>query len=407
MFEKFQHYLSYGSTDQQTVRDLSSYFSGLLVPGTIAAFQSEGTKGFVLSLSARSASPYVIDSRFPLFQNRLGQPKKSHQMLADIFGLPSLVNRNSAPSPADFDTSSIEKISTNWIDFNIGFETVQTKTFDKYAARLGEKVLPENRQDPAFVLPPYTMVRALSDGWEDVSRSMWECSLEYARSRNIGEKLRRVLAADSATVWARMASNVDEEEIVAWVSDLDEFRQSGEQELFAYGEALKQAKARGQRTFALYGGFFSVLLARHGLTGSSHGIGFGEHRDWIELPTSGAPPARYYVPRLHRYVGVDVATTVWRQFPDLISCTCQECAGESPSTLDYHALMRHSVLARAAEIDAWVDRPTDAVLAQLDRDHAEFRRATAALNAPTKIVNRVTESYSHLATWSRVLARLG
>ena len=44
MFEtKFSHYLSYGAADQHTVRELRGFYDGLLVPGTVAAFQREGT----------------------------------------------------------------------------------------------------------------------------------------------------------------------------------------------------------------------------------------------------------------------------------------------------------------------------------------------------------------------------
>ncbi|BCW08034.1 hypothetical protein [Arthrobacter sp. NtRootA1] len=407
MFESFQHYLSYGSTDQQTVRDLSEYFDGLLVPGTIAAFQAEGTKGFVLSLSARSAEPYVIDSRFPLFQNVLQRPKKSHQMLADLLGVPSLVSQFIAPDPASFTDSMIEQISSNWIDFNVGFETVQTKTFDKYAARLGEPVLPENRQDPLFILPPYTMVGNSADNWEGVSQRLWEASQSYAKLRGVDDKLRRVIAAGSASEWDRLASLTVERQIIAWISNLDEFKLSSEAELVQYGESLKSSTNRGQQVFALYGGFFSVLLSRYGLTGSSHGIGFGEHRDWVELPTSGAPPARYYVPRLHRYVGVDIATTIWRQFPDLVSCDCSECNNGSPSNLDYHSLMRHSVRARNKEISEWLEMPSAEVSNLLERDYIAFRSAAQSLSAPTAVARKVEESCGHLSMWSRVIKVLG
>lgn len=46
----FEHYLAYGATDQSTVRELAGKFTGLIVPGTVAAFQREGTGGFVLSV---------------------------------------------------------------------------------------------------------------------------------------------------------------------------------------------------------------------------------------------------------------------------------------------------------------------------------------------------------------------
>ncbi|GAA5230105.1 hypothetical protein [Arthrobacter cryoconiti] len=406
MFNRFQHFLSYGSTDQQTVRELSEYFDGLIVPGTIAAFQAEGTKGFVLTLSARSNDPYVIDSRFPLFQNRLPSPKKSHLMLADVMGVPTLVNRHATPRPTDFDDEMVQTIARAWVDFNVGFESVQMKTFDKYASRLKEQVLPQDRQDPAFVLPPYTMVGEISDGWAEVSESLWAASCQYADTKGVRSKLRRVVAASSSTVWNELASAVDDEEVVAWVSGLDEFKVNSEAELIAYGQALQNSQSRDQSVFALYGGFLSVLLSRHGLNGSSHGIGFGEHRDWVELPSSGAPPARYYVPKLHRYIGVDVAEILWRQFPELIACSCGECEGGSPSALDYHGLMKHSVRARAAEIEMWLNMPTAAVVDQLTTDSQSFKSAISRLSAPSKVIRRAEDSYTHLGMWARVMTVL-
>lgn len=403
MFDRFQHYLSYGSTDQQTVRELSEYFDGLIVPGTIAAFQAEGTKGFVLSLSARSNDPYVIDSRFPLFQNILPAPKKSHTMLADVLGAPELINRHTTPTPRDLTGGLIKTIANSWIDFNVGFEDVQMKTFDKYAARLKEPVLPQNRQDPAFILPPYTMVRTSGDGWSDISNRLWDASLEYARAKGISSKLRRVIAASTAATWGSLASTVDDRELVAWVSGLDEFKVSSESELVAYGRALQACMGRNQRVFALYGGFLSVLFSRHGLSGSSHGIGFGEYRDWVELPSSGAPPARYYVPRLHRYIGVDIAEMIWREHPELIECECSECSGLSPSAMDYHALMQHSVRVRSTEIEKWLDLPTREVIQELMSDSDRFRSAIRELPAPPKVIRRAEDSCAHLAMWARVM----
>src|SRR5207244_3121757 len=119
-------------------------------------------------------------------------------------------------------------------------------------------------------------------------------------------------------------------------------------------------QTRGQNLFGLYGGFFSVLLAGIGLDGSCHGIGYGEYRHWPELPRSGPPPARYYLPRVHRYVSQDLAYELWRRNESLTACHCAICNG-GPPLLDYHDLMKHSVLVRQSEIDSWSDlRMTDA-----------------------------------------------
>src|SRR6266511_1278969 len=118
MFEPFSHYLSYGATDQQTVRDLTGAYNGLVVPGTVAAFQRQGTGGFVLALSAtQAAAKYVIDPRFPLFQQPLSQPKKSHFALADLLGVPELVSITH-PDPSDFVPERINTIARNWVRFN-------------------------------------------------------------------------------------------------------------------------------------------------------------------------------------------------------------------------------------------------------------------------------------------------
>lgn len=406
MFNRFDHYLSYGSTDQETVRELSSSFSGLLVPGTIAAFQSEGTRGFVLSLSAKSQEPYAIDTRFPLFQNQLKKSKRSHLMLAKILGFSSLVNADRLPVPSDVTLEMAKKISENWIDFNEKFDDVKTKTFEKYSARLKVQVLPSDGKKPTYILPPYAMVGSREDGWWDLSKDFWKFATEYATSKGVNEKLRRVIAAKDPKVWSTLAAEVSDREIVGWVSNLDEFDYRSEEMLKDYGVALMAARERDQKVFALYGGFFSVLLSNYGLTGASHGIGFGEHRDSIELPSSGAPPARYYVPRLHRYVSVEIAVYLWRQFPTLISCDCIDCLNGSPAALNYHGLMRHSVRVRQNEIRDWVDAPVADIIAHLKSNFAEFRSAVPKLNAPEKVVDGARTIYPHLAMWARVIEGL-
>src|SRR5216117_1046434 len=144
MFEAFSHYLAYGATDQQTARELAGFYDGLLVPGTIAAFQREGTGGFVLTLSATEASPqYVIDPRFPLFQQRLTSPKKSHHALAEWLEDPRLVQEEAKPQPADFPPDRTESLAHRWIDINRGYAAATRQKFDKYDKRLGEPVQPE------------------------------------------------------------------------------------------------------------------------------------------------------------------------------------------------------------------------------------------------------------------------
>ncbi len=407
MFERFSHYLSYGATDQQTARDLTKSYDGLLVPGTVAAFQADGTRGFVLTLSAASRNtPYVIDPRFPLFQQRLENPKKSHISLASCLGDARLVRNDTSPRPDDFTPERIDQLALNWLQFNSGYRNVSSKHFAKYAERLGEAVIPENTSNPANVLPPYTVARGVDDPWWQVSTSLWRSSVRQAASMSVAP-LVQVVAAENAAALESLLASASGSEVAIWASRLDELdaTPSGLAALTSYGRAI-QASSQRLALFALYGGFFSVLMARYGLLGSSHGIGYGEWRDWVELPQSGPPPARYYLPRVHRYVSQDLALLFWRTDPDLVVCHCAECLGQNPARLDYQALMRHSVRCRQSEIEAWNTKPTIEAADRLDSDSAAFETSVATMDIPPRLRQQAVRCHVHLRGWASVLRDL-
>ncbi len=321
-------------------------------------------------------------------------------MLAEIFGDPNLVN-SVAPDPADFGPERLERLAERWVRFNQGFDEVKSKTFDKYAARLGESVLPDDRSLPGFLLPPYFMAEGVDDPWFKLSTHLWQMTERFADAGSVPS--RRVLAATNPSGLEEMLSDVPEgSDVVIWVSGLDEYR-SDFKTLTEYARAISSANARAVRPFALYGGYFAVLLGHLGLRGASHGVGFGDHRDWVELPSSGAPQARFYVFALHRYVPVDLAVALWRVAPELIVDARFEDSKVSPGSLDYHALMKHSLAMRAAEIEFVKTKTTDDLARELRAASAAFASATANLEVPQSMQRRADELYGHLGVWAAVL----
>lgn len=409
MFNSFAHYLSYGATDQQTARQLTGFYDGLLVPGTVAAFQADGTRGFVLTLSASSReTKYVIDPRFPLFQQRLESPKKSHEALAERLDAPWLIRSDRDPRPEDFDDARVEGIAKAWLEFNGGYTTVSDKHFAKYADRLGEAVLPQDSKAPEYTLPPYTISGADDGDWWDVSRRLWDASTRQVRGTTVGGRLVRVVAVSEARAMSPLLRGIDDERVAIWCSNLNELETdlSGQRELREYGLAIREASTRGVSLFALYGGFFAVLLTSSGLCGASHGIGYGEARDWVELPRSGPPPARYYLPLAHRYVSQDLALLLWRDARSLVECDCLECDGQSPALLDYQALMRHSVRCRHAEIVHWSERVPQESAHRLDADARRFADGLEYVDVPRPLRRHAEQCYAHLRGWGEVLRAL-
>jgi hypothetical protein len=400
MFDRFSHYLSYGATDQQTIRDVSEDFNGLIVPGTIAAYQREGTGGFVLTLSATTnAPPYVIDPRFPLFQQALPSPKKSHLALAEILGDADLVGLT-RPSADAFSKQRIESIAGSWLDFNLSYRQQASGKFEKYARRLGEPVEVPNTQAPEWILPPYAIASGVEDMWWRVSKQFFEVS----ERNNHAVHLARVVAArDVGSLRPLLVDVGDSENVVVWVSGLDELRVDSFT-LSEYLQIVSEAASRGIALFSLYGGFFSVVAGAFGLRGASHGIGFGESRNWMELPQSGPPPSRYYLARAHRYVRQDFAQAIYAIDPDLARCPCPECDGTPPITLEYHSLMKHSVHCRAREIEEYRDLSSSQALDHIQLDLDAFRDFVDSDQVPPYIATQVERSTEHLQRWVGGLA---
>jgi hypothetical protein len=402
MFERFDHYLTYGATDQETARELTGSYDGLVVPGTVAAFQREGTGGFVLSLSATSMPPpYVIDPRFPLFQRALPDPKKSHEALADLLEAPELI-RSQDPEPASFTDDLVDKVASRWVDFNLNYETRQTSKFKKYADRLQEDVAVSEVKAPEAILAPYLFASSAQDPYWRIADRLYDTSRSAVPDG--APDVVRVVASSSVGAAQELLRASGAERVAFWVSGFEEL-EALPSDLAAYGQAIADSQDREQGVFALYGGFFSVVLSGVGLDGCCHGIGYGEHRHWPELPQSGPPPARYYLPRAHRYVSQDLAYQLWRRDPDLTTCECAICDGRPP-VLDYHELMKHSVLVRQREIDDWTEIAPGEAAARLRRETEEFELDLEAADLPGPLQGPAWRATRHLGRWAQALELL-
>jgi hypothetical protein len=400
LFQPFAHYLAYMATDQQTFRDLRNVYTGLLVPGTIAAWQRQGTGGFVLSLSATEAAPpYVIDPRFPLFQQKLSPVKQSHAALAEIFGDPNLVQSGARPEPDQFPNDRLRGLAEHWVAFNKNYGETSIASFDKYAKRLGEETPVEtNASAPEAILAPYFVAYGLNDPWWERSKRLFDETLRAAD----GAPCVRVVAVEDVRALAELLPDVSDEEIVVWVSGLDEYEALSE-DLSSYRECLSAARVRGQHVFALYGGFFSVLQASVGLDGAAHGVGFSEHRQWRELPKSGAAPARFYMRRWHRHVPQDFAQTLWIRDRSLCECACSYCGGRSPNEMTYHDLMKHSVWCRQEEINEWAPQPSSVAAEALIQEYGSSSETLGTLLLPPGVQGKGLKLIEHLPRWAAAL----
>ncbi|WP_314647062.1 hypothetical protein [uncultured Microbacterium sp.] len=402
MFDAFSHFLAFGISDQRTLRELTHEYDGMIVPGTIAAYQADPTRGFVLSLSASEKLPYAIDSRFPLFQSHLPSPKPSHLLLADILGLEA-DGSGRWLTEATLSDESLAAIAARWIDFNTKFLGDQPSQFEKYAKRLKRPLPHTEAHGPRWIFPPYFMKDEQFPHALDLSQRLWEHSVQAASARNVTPRLRRVVAVKDPADLVPGAIQSGQDEVVIWVSDLDEMKPENYQRLAAYASAIKTLRANDVTPFALYGGYFAVMLRSLGLAGASHGVGFSESRDHVELKTSGAAPARFYVSRLHRFISRDLAAELWRRRPSLIDCDYPGYVSRDPLDFDYHGLMQHSVHARQHEIHQSALRTTSDYVAELRQGRSSFLAELEALPLPPTVMKRASDLTLPLSVWANAL----
>jgi hypothetical protein len=117
-----------------------------------------------------------------------------------------------------------------------------------------------------------------------------------------------------------------------WFDGFDEFAAS-EARLVNF-RVLVTALATSVEVYNLHGGYFSLMLAHDGLTGISHGVGYGERKPVAQVIGAAAPTVRYYLPPIRMRIGIpelqlslqEAGINSERDFFAKV-CDCQICRG--------------------------------------------------------------------------------
>jgi len=87
-----------------------------------------------------------------------------------------------------------------------------------------------------------------------------------------------------------------------WFSKFEE-RDAAPTQLRNYRRLVETLAARIE-VYARHGGFLSLALSRVGMSGVSHGVGYGEQKDVMPIVGQSKPTVRYYAPPLRMRPGV-------------------------------------------------------------------------------------------------------
>jgi len=452
------HIVRYGTAADQKylAEDFLDTYDQLVINANMVAHTPAALATFVTQRT--KSKPYFIDPQTHAFQHDISHLestskknkseatiKRSIRKLLDAYGDPARKNilskKNPRPiQPKDFDSKrKIEEFCRRVLEFQFSaiskeIEKSDAAKYYKFLKKKNKGVY--NSFSPSIVVAPYFYLSFSSYAkWLRINLDCAVASQEIARSLGAPLAVQVVLSKEILQERGSIdkiadyyALGVRPDAFLLWVDSFVE-SQATHSELIAFVQLLKKLSKHAQ-VVNLYGGFFSVALARGVLKGQiggvTHGIEYGEDRG-VAPVGGGLPIAKYYMPPLRVRLSSRNALRPIRAldgFRDVASfhrviCSCKQCIdtiaenpeedfdkyGRSrpvsfirqnhPIVIEYplpetkDRCVRHYMWSKAKEYD--VREPIKASINQLRRTGAIMRKTQGE------------SSFTHCERWVKVL----
>ena len=353
--------------------------------------------------------------------------KKSFIKLAEEFGNPvsDAVEKDRPVKPSDFDADMTEAFCESIYDY----QTTRMKTYFDADVQLQE--FSDQCPDPTFVFAPYFYIPCREAGWKEWRELNLRLAKCFAELDGDVEKHgvicidQKIL--DDSTRWLRICEAFVDTGLSAfwlWLSPLNEEKIS-ESRLTTLAEGIDVFEKAGCRVYNMHGGYLSALFSKRGMTGFSHGVGYGESKDVVPVIGVIVPVVNYHYPPLHVRVGIaeieralsDLGISDADDFHDKV-CDCTVCKGviagdlknlrqfgelilkvgnlKKSQTPDSAKKCRlHFILARRKEIDHVSELTAEELKQELKETAAEYAALPGYLTLQAK--------YRHLNVWAKIL----
>lgn len=216
----------------------------------------------------------------------------------------------------------------------------QGPSFADYYAEF-ETFLPKAK--PAMLLPPYIPFST----WGD---TRYKLSFEFARRaltlRPAGTLIYPVIVVpqkllereESVKLIAHDYKALPADGYWIWVSGFSE-TEASRRHLSNLAAFVADLAGSGRPVLKLYAGYYSALLFSTGLVGFSCSLGHGEAKEAHAYGGRYKPPEpRYYIPLLHKLVGLAQAQYLLEQYQELM-CQCPVCLDTFGSNLGNFPMM--------------------------------------------------------------------
>ena len=328
------------------------YLDGFIVASNLIEATPGATASLLVKLSgARIAKPYFIDPMTYAYgldldflkserivkvkgkKTKQWVVKRSYRQLSEQLGgvFAEVLERDEPIGPDDFDRTSVVNATCKAVaEFQLnrpGAELASDEEFSPYSDSL---------PSPAAVLTPYFYVSENSAEWLELVFKFAKATVAL----KLGLPIHAVVCADESFLEDSDATDSLIEKLPKtgvdgvwlWFSNLDEHSATTQQ--LRNLKDLVVALSDSIEVYNMHGGYYSLALSRLGLTGTAHGIGYGEQKVIEPVQGQGIPTVRYYLRDVRKRLGVPeierafgkLGITTKKDFFEKI-CDCVICRG--------------------------------------------------------------------------------
>lgn len=367
------HWIRYGTAGDQKylVGDFRETYDQLVINGNMVAHMPSSLSHFI---TQRAQKPFVIDPQTHAFAHDLshlqstskssnGEIKRSWKRLLCNYGehVNNIILEEFRPlDPEDFNKKDLCR---DFVERVLAFQNnAITHELKEGEDREYLEFLQQETGTNPFIRPPSILIAPyfyidgpLYDQWLDLNIRLLEDSQDLLNSKTDFQQFlaaQLVLSKDILSEKSvrddiiKKYSDAKPAAILLWIDYFSEHSAS-KFELMHYKELLKGFADKGIPVVNLFGGFFSVALAKLkseiiNLKGVCHGLEYGETRPVVPLG-GGMPVSRFYSRQLHHRLPPRVALRAIKELDGLKSveafydkiCKCENCKSvinSDPST---------------------------------------------------------------------------
>lgn len=331
--------------EKDYILKLSKQFDGIIISANIV----EATAGATASLVGRRLEiPYYIDPMTYVFgcdlagirserkikgkKKTIKVYKRAYEKLAPELGVifSNALEKKTPVIPEEFTSTVLKQVCQKVIDYQLKRLYTEFEKDEEYKEYAG--LIPK----PAGVFSPYFLIR--SEEWFNLFISLSKTTANIKP----GVPVYSVLCADyellidSSFIDKAVAEipKTGVNGVWLWFSKFDELEVQ-EEYLSGFKKLVEQLNEKGLEVYNRHGGYFSLALHELGMKGISHGVGYGEKKDVLQIKgPPAAPVVRYYLPDIYKRVGMleiercfkDSNITTPKDFYEKI-CDCVICKG--------------------------------------------------------------------------------